>query len=285
MICRICGQDGEGQLFEQWVKPTFTDWDKLKPGNIICTDCLFWFDERSEELARRVGKEKPQRMRNYSHFVVNGEWIPLSKGDKRRMQKLLLGAPFPELAAIAQSGQKHIIFRAPYNPVGSETGWVQFEEQSMFVIPAALRAMLDMIEALYVTFSKAEIETGQYKQYRIRAFGLEEWAALEREVTEWRGKPLFDLALFLAQKPEDNDDADARGSRDTARGHLEGDTGRLQEPVQAVDLAAVRGSRAQRGLHEQPGPVRQLTLFEPGGAGGDERRGPGNGGPYSQQRP
>lgn len=102
--CRFCGQsDKSGRPFNQWVRPTFTDHDKLKPGNIICDDCLFWFDEKSLELAHVTGKDKPQRMRNYSHFIVNGQWTPLSKGDKAQMKEILLTPPFPELAAIASS--------------------------------------------------------------------------------------------------------------------------------------------------------------------------------------
>lgn len=156
-ICRICGQSGEGQVFSDWARPTFTDWDKLQPGQILCDDCAFWFEERSEKLARITGKDKPQRMRNYSHFVVGGEWTPLSKGDKARMRDILLSPPFPELAAVAASGQKHIVFRATRNPSGSRAGWVQFEEQRLWVDPPDLARLLDLIEALYPGFSKTEI--------------------------------------------------------------------------------------------------------------------------------
>jgi len=85
-ICRVCGDYGNGIPFSDWVRPTFTDWDKILPGDIFCQACQFCFEEQSELLAQLVGKEKPQRMRNYSHFVVDGEWIPLSKGDKAKMQ-------------------------------------------------------------------------------------------------------------------------------------------------------------------------------------------------------
>jgi hypothetical protein len=33
--CRFCGSEGEGELFTDWVKPTFTDHDKLKPGETV----------------------------------------------------------------------------------------------------------------------------------------------------------------------------------------------------------------------------------------------------------
>ncbi len=205
-ICRICAADDvNGIDFHKWVRPTFTDHDKLVDGNIICDKCLFWFDESSTDLASRLGKESPQRMRNYSHFVVNGEWIPLGKGDKERMKELLLGAPFPELAAIAESEQKHIVFRATWNPRGADAGWVQFEEQSLFVKPDELRKLLDIIELLYREFTKKEIETGVYKSHRIRKFGIEEWYALESQLRVVRSSSLFFLALFLSQKREEND--------------------------------------------------------------------------------
>jgi len=282
------------------VKPTFTDWDKLQPGEIICNDCLFWFDESSEALTKKVGKwwltfEEflvansdrvegwrkrngmrcmptphdlkmeltwggwciPQRMRNYSHFIVNGEWIPLSKGDKAQMKELLLGEPFPELAAIAESGQKHIVFRATRNPPGAKAGWVQFEEQSLFLEPEKLAVLLSEIEELYTTFSKAEIESGDYASYRILKFGFDEWMALEAEIKSLRGGLLFALAIFLAQKGDEN----APESSRFAHGDLAGDTAGLQEQVPKNDLAAVRGQREVGGLHEQPGQVRQLTLL------------------------
>ena len=267
--CRFCGNHRKvGQPFDDWVKPTFTDWDKLLPGDMICNDCLFWFEEASAELAARIGKDKPQRMRNYSHFVVDGEWIPLSKSDKACMQELLLDHPFPELVAIAESGQKHIVFRATRNPPNSAAGWVQFEEHQLFVRPNELRALLNTIEALYVTFSKSEIETGSYKQYRIVQFGLAQWHELEEIIHLQRGSLLFHLAIFLAQKEEGNDDTDTRGCGQPAGHHLAGSAGRLQEPSPDEHLATIRGQHPVSGIHQQPGKVCQLTLFEAPGPDG-----------------
>jgi hypothetical protein len=209
MTCRFCGCEADGRPFNDWVRPTFTDHDKLLPGDIVCRDCLFWFDEKSELLAEIVGKDKPQRMRNYSHFIVDGEWLPLSKASKREMATLLLGTPFPQLAAIAESGQKHIAFRATWNPPRATAGWVQFEEQRLFVYPPELAQLLDTVETLHASFSKAEIGTGNYKQYRIRKFCLEEWRRLESRIAQVRGSLLFKLALFLAQKKEEKDDTRA----------------------------------------------------------------------------
>jgi len=191
--CRVCGLPGQGLLFSEWARPTFTDWDKLSPGNIICHACQFAFKERSTLLAAHVGKVKPQRMRNYSHFVVGGEWVPLSKADKYRMAAILLNE-VPDVAVIAESGQKHILFRAV-------PGVVQFEEQQLRDV-SPLKNVLQLVEGLYKAFSKQEITSGEYKQRRILKFGLAEWRSLESQAVSWRGTALFELAVFLAQKGE-----------------------------------------------------------------------------------
>lgn len=194
--CRICGQAGAGLPFVDWVRPTFTDWDKLLPGDVICQPCQFSFAERSELLTARVGKEKLQRMRNYSHFIVGGMWLPLSKGQKSQMAQVLLHQS-PEVAVIAQSGQKHLIFRA-------RPGIVQFEEQQIADLHG-LGSLLAMVEMLYGGFSKAEIETGAYAQHRILKFGTPAWWELEQVVRPRRQSALFELALFLAQRKGDED--------------------------------------------------------------------------------
>ena len=240
--CRFCGAHGQGEAFERWVRPTFTDHDKLLPGEIVCDDCLFWFQESSESLARTVGKwwatgdealaanpdrvkkflkakkrqpepgelfsvgEKggwyiPQRMRNYSQFIVGEQWRPLSKGQKAEMSALLTAVPFPELAVVAESGQKHIVFRGRRNPVGSVAGWVQMEEDTIWVDPGKLRDLLEVVEALMVGFGIGQIESGEYYQKLIMEFGFAKWHALEQKVKPYRGWQLLRLAIFLGQMP------------------------------------------------------------------------------------
>jgi len=195
-ICRTCGVQSTGQLFSDWVKPTFTDHDKLLPGEIVCAACLFCFSDQNEQLRQRLGKEKPQRMRNYSHFVVNGEWIPLSKGDKVRMKEILLSSL--EVAVIALSGQKHIIFRA-------RPGWWQIEEQSVLPFPELLNQLLTPVETLYNTgATKAEIESGHYSQRTIKQIGIQLWQELEFCIKPHRGGLPLQLAVFLAQKTDED---------------------------------------------------------------------------------
>lgn len=208
-------------------------------------------------MQAKTGRDKLQCFRNYSHFIVNGEWLPLTKGDKRRMRELLLSEPFPELAAVAESGQKHIVFRARRNEPGGRAGWVQFEEDALWLEPDELAALLTDIEALYVGFTKSEIETGQYAQCHVLKFGFDAWRALEARVAPTRPGLLFKLALFLAQKEEN----DGGKSGQSVGDDLERDTGGLQEPIPNDDLAAVRGPDQERSIHGQSGEIRQLALL------------------------
>jgi len=258
-VCRFCGQQSNGDDFQVWVKPTFTDHDKLLPGDIVCDDCLFWFEEKSAELATKVSKDKPQRMRNYSHFIIGGEWMPLSKGDKTTMTKLLLATPFPELAAIAESGQKHIVFRATRNSAGGKAGWVQFEEQSLWLEPDELRIVLDVVEPALSVFSKSEIGSGNYLLHRIMTYGLETWQKLETIVKPLRGGLFFSLVIFLAQKREDDN---ARNSSRFTRSDMAGDEQRVQESLPPDDMGATREHGEGSGLHQQSRQVHQLPMFE-----------------------
>ena len=182
------------------------DWDKLAAGEIICSACRFCFDDLNPALAAKIGKPK-QRMRNYSHFVLNGEWTPLSKGRKPHMLALL--AQSPEVAVVADSGQKHIIFRA-------RRGWWQFEEQVISPDLLTLHIIHGLAEELYLGgISKAEIETARYNPWRALQFGPERWMDIEARLKPHRGSALFSLALFLTTKPDDKkEDDDERTDRE-----------------------------------------------------------------------
>jgi len=262
--CRICGKNNEGTEFNNWVKDTFTNYDILKPGEIICDDCLFWFNQRSEKLRELMGKDKPQKMQNYSHFIVAGEWIPVSKGNKAKMAELLLADSIPEMAAIAVSGQKHIAFRARRNQPDQSNGWVQFEEQSIWIDQLKLRELLSAIEDLYTVFSKGEIESGNYYHTRIMEFGIERWQELENQIKPIRKTGLFQLALFLVQRSEDgNEESKTSRSGDPALDNLEGNPLGLQEPISPNDLDSIRERNQGGGLHQQPGKIYQLDLLSP----------------------
>ncbi|MES2222091.1 MAG: hypothetical protein V4587_14135 [Acidobacteriota bacterium] len=221
------------------------DHDKLGPGSIICAACFMCMDDQRGDLAALTGKDKPQRMRNYSHFVIGGRWLPLSKGSKAEMLSILLQQP--EVAIIALSGQKHLIFRA-------QPGWWQIEEASRRPFPDDLARILASVQPLLDGgFSKAEIESGRYISRRIADFGIDQWSDLDSNLRGLRGSIEMQLAVFLAKTKEresDGDDAIEGDSKQPAMAPVEGDSGRIQASVCTPDMATVRGQHSQLGLYE-----------------------------------
>ena len=240
-LCRTCGAESDGLPFGKWVKPTFTDQDKLLPGATVCAACLFCFDDSRVDLASMLGKDKPQKMRNYSHFVSGGVWHPLSKGAKAEMGRLLLSGP--EVAVIAVSGQKHLAFRCP-------VGWWQIEDATVAPFPKELGRILGTVEELYnADISKTEIETGRYIQRRILDAGVPFWSERESVIAPLRGSIKLQLALFLAQRKDE--DGESEDSRQPAVATMAGDVERIQDKVCPVNLEPIRGQPAQRSLYEQ----------------------------------
>lgn len=195
--CRTCGQRGSGAAFSSWVRPTFTDHDILRPGEIVCQACLFCFDEQSTLLQQMTGRDKPQRMRTYSHFVTDaGEWIVLTKADKPRMRELLLSEG-TRLAAIAESGQKHVLLR-------TRPGFWQIELSTIEPDRDRLIALLALTDEAYTLgATKEAIQTGRYDAGSLSRMGPAAYRRLERALAPFRGSALFDLACFLTQKQGD----------------------------------------------------------------------------------
>ena len=201
--CKICGQSDEGTLFKNWVKPTFTNFDMLQEGSIICNNCLFWFNEQDKELAKKVGKDKPQRMRTYSHVIKSGIWTPYLKNQKQELFSQIITFPFPELCAIADSGQKHIVFRAARNKQGQKNGFIQFEEQKVFINVDEFLNLYNIVNKLYQVFNLNEIKTGCYLNFKkVKEFGFDDLYKSENKIKKYRSSSLFELTLFFAKKEE-----------------------------------------------------------------------------------
>jgi len=267
--CRVCGAtDTPGTPFNAWVRDTFTNHDQLRPGEVICEICQFAFAQGSEFLAARVGKDKPQRMQNYSHLVLHGVWHPLHKGQKAEILSLLRQSP--ELASIGTSGQKHVVFR-------TRPGWWQVEEQGVLPNLDALDACLGLVDKFYRVFNKEEIATGNYGSTRTltyaQNYGFDDYLSTEAAIRQWRGLAHFDLALYLAQKEEVNEERNSRldGLPATVSSSItdvnptlaRSGTG-LQTEVRSQHLGAIRRQHPRRGLHEQSEQVLQHSLFETG---------------------
>ncbi len=191
-MCRVLGREAVGVPFSDWVKDTFTDTNLLFPGNIISNEAYFCFLDDNKYLQQKLGRSEMTRFRNYSHFVVNGNWYVFTKAQKKSMYLLLIEED-PEIAVISDSGQRHLVFRHRVGTWQLEDTIIERDKDLL----VRLKTNMDLL--LQEGFSKDEIQSGKYHQRKILRAGLNSWQLLERVIQNYRGSKIFDLALWLSQ--------------------------------------------------------------------------------------
>jgi hypothetical protein len=188
-VCRITGKQSTGQNFDKWIRDTFTDIAYLKPGTIISNEASFCFEEASEIIQQKTGKEKPQRFRTYSHIVHGGKWFCYTKANKKEIyESIIAGA---ELVCLTDSGQKHMLFK-------HRTGMWQLDD--MFITPdVELLKLLhtSMCDLMRLGFSQTEILSGQYNSGRIFKCGIDAWVVKENEIKSYRGSQIMEFAGWM----------------------------------------------------------------------------------------
>lgn len=200
-LCFLCGGSAfDAQPFK--FPPTFTDFDVARGDMGVCIACRFLMDEKNAVVQEKTVKDKLQRARNYSHFVVDDEWLILSKAHKAAMRELLTQDYIPGVAIVAVSGQKHLAFKAKVNPPESKAGWVQFEEQCLWVDAFEFSVVMEHVQKLYQQHSKDAILSGRYTFYPDTDLAL--WRQNENAIRTYRDSALLELAVYLATK-DDND--------------------------------------------------------------------------------
>lgn len=198
--CLLCGGAAYGGVdAKKHLKNTFNDYHIARgQSNYICSGCLFTFSERSQEIADRMGRPTPQRFRTYSHFVLAGKWLTFSKAHKAQMVAILR-EQVPEVCIIAESGQKHLAIKAHVNAPNQLAGWVQFEEQTLWLDVRIFNDIFSSVDALYQGgYNKEHISTGRYRFYPDSDVAL--WREHEPRITPHRGSMLFKLAVYLDTK-------------------------------------------------------------------------------------
>lgn len=188
-VCRITGKQSIGIPFKKWVKDTFTDLAYLKPGSIISNEAAFCFDEASEQVQKRTGKEKLQRFRTYSHIIKDDEWYCLTKADKQKIFELIISGA--ELVCLTDTGQKHLLFK-------HKTGMWQLDE--IYVQPN-IEKLIEMhtlmCEMMKLGFSQAEIISGKYNQQRIMKVGIADWKKHDDQLKAERGTSFMQFASWM----------------------------------------------------------------------------------------
>ena len=186
--CWLCGcETGTGHPKKKIIKPTFTDHDlaTIPWSDVVCEHCAWALSYRE--------------LRNYSILATgDGLYHP----SRPQIREVILNPPEPPfLLCVAESGQRWLHFKAYVNLTNKGFA-VRMDNLNAIVSPKLFKRALDPVEELYQTFTKAEIESGNYQSHRIREFGLDRWEQLEKVVAPTRKSSLFQLVLFVAQREE-----------------------------------------------------------------------------------
>lgn len=185
--CFYCGNPADIALklsssYVEW-------WTVAQPeSGHICRGCEWMLLEKREI----PGKQKLQKTRNYSWLIQTGKQTPMTKANKAELAALLLSPPEPPWAlALAESGQKHLLFRTPVNADSEPPYAVQLETDTIVYTPDALRERMQLSRQIVAAVGhkgSAEISAGM-----AIAAGYELTEQWEQVI----GEPLTKLAMFL----------------------------------------------------------------------------------------
>lgn len=200
--CWVCSgaTGGRGMPVARWDGANFTGQTRIRypGGQAICEPCL-WVMARATPVPGKTGN-----WRNYSVLYEHGHApVIASKGDKPVL-RAWLRAPRqgPWFAALANSGQKHVVPYVPLNRGGSRR--VLFDEE-LLDLPSSEAgwAIVDELTALLTAgATKEEVERGDYGTGTIRRCEASV-RAFEARHGRLRGSAWFGLVVFLAQRDEE----------------------------------------------------------------------------------
>lgn len=246
--CWVCaGQADCGILQTKWLGSNFTGQSRVRcPSSLyVCEPCVFVMSGRP-----------PDTLRMQSHFLDDLGWMRWNKGNKGEMRAWLRGPKHGEwFAAIADSGQKHVIPWAPINGALAKEPIVHFEDR--LVILRDWRLVDELTELLTAGATKDEIGRGDYgpRAWQLCGGTLRDFEARYRGL---RGSGWFDLAVWLAQRDEV----------------------RVEQRMTAEKMAKETKSNAERGRKRETAkpdrrrPARDARRVPPSGSLATEALGP-----------
>lgn len=192
-ICRITGKEAFGLDFKKWVKPTFTDQAYLKSGTIVSNAALFCFNEDSQEIAKKTGRDKNQRFRTYSHIIdKEGNWHCYTKANKEQIYLAILDEA--QLICLTDSGQRHLLFKHKIGFWQLDDLHVQPDIETFKKIHSTLSKQLEL------GLNQTQAISGDYPVYILAKFTKDQiaiWKENEDVLKKYRGQEIFDFTAWL----------------------------------------------------------------------------------------
>ncbi len=204
--CWLCGAPwGRGQPVRKWSGASFTGQNRVRciTSSHVCEPCVQVCSRVAPVPGRppKPGKKFGGNFRNYSHLYANGDYTNASKGEKPAiLDWLTRPKQGPWFAAIADSGQKHVLPWVPVNAGSRIAGRVLFDEAAV-ELPQSFSLVGSMAHLLTCGATKEEIARGDYRvQTWLRCQVAVEM--FEHAHRHERGGSWWGLALWLAQRDE-----------------------------------------------------------------------------------
>jgi len=215
--CYLCGNLNATHQYK--FKDSFTGHSlaKCPESNVICDRCNYSLDLRANYLnphKQKEGKEPKYSAlyaRNWSWLyqgekliypTFNGEiqGLPIVENLPTRelLREWIMNPPQPPFTiAIAESGQKHILFLAQ-EANNRELFPVQFEIDTVIINRKEFIKVINSFESLMkLGATKTEIYSGDYKSQFLMD-NLDNYSQFEDIICPYRGSRFFDLVRYVA---------------------------------------------------------------------------------------
>lgn len=283
-LCWICaGRLTRGVLVSKWMGANFVGQNRVRypPGTHACEACIYVM----------AGKP-PDTLRMQSHLwdEHTGYQKPIKSREGLREMVAFLRREHAGawLAAIGESGKKHVIPWTPVNRGG--TGVILFEESPITLPrePSGWKLLDDVCEIRTLGASSEEIEAGQYGPYTWQRCP-DALRAFEDEHGHLRGGAWFRLTVFLGLADEARREARLEAEKSAAKAKKEAEKAAKKKPAKpekAKKDAPVRRAKGEvADAHGGGAPVAQERVprgrSKPAEAlGSDRREAPGERAPH-----
>lgn len=239
--CAICGgPSSRGVPLGEFIGPTMTDQTSFRsPESAHACVCCAFVRARYSPVPGKPpapGKKEGPRWSNFSHLYDDRGHVVASKAEKPTIMAFLREPKRGQwFAAIADSGQKHVLPYATVNPAGTTRGRVRFEERNLTLPDAAGWVIVDDLCALLTAgATKDEIERGDYTP---RAWGMcrAQVEAFEARHGRLRGGDWFALALWLSQRNEAQVAARMTAEKDAKKSKKEATSGSKRRAARTTE--------------------------------------------------
>ena len=195
--CWLCGMptatSGEAWRLKDFLTPTFTSHTlaAVPWSEAVCQPCVYlgsgdaWRAHCAGHPEEGLKSMPPLSWRSYSHVFAAG--VHASPGRAQWREWLLEPPAPPFVLVLAESGKKHLIYRAQASH-SRDTYWLQVEEDTVLIQREEFGAVLGTFEALLALgFSREEVRTGSYSQGRLLKV-RREWEAIEPAMRDARSR-------------------------------------------------------------------------------------------------